>query len=238
MTALRIRYAIVGLVILAAAAAIYWQYERGRPCAEPITYTIASIDPRFGVSTSSVLAAAAQAATIWNNAAGKTLLEYSPQGELPISLVYDSRQALAKLGQEIAQKEAETDQQRLAIDAERPSVTGENAAAFNAQVALFNASVAALNQEISSYNQQAGGTFKEGEYDRDSSGERIFIYEFIGTTQLERVLAHEFGHAIGLGHNTNPASIMYAENESGNLVPTADDLAALKAVCGSEISAQ
>jgi hypothetical protein len=234
----RFRYAILGLVIIGAAAAFYHEYEITRACATPITYSLVSVDPRFNLSTSTALAQAEAAAAIWNKAAGKTLLEYSPQGEVGISFVYDSRQSLAKLGVQIAEEQAASEEEREQIEAERPSVTRENAAAFNAQVASYNANVASLNQKIASYDAQAGGTFEEGEYTQDSSGRRITIYEFIGTSQLERVLAHEFGHAIGLGHNNDPASIMYAENESGNLAPIAEDLAALKAVCGSQISAK
>lgn len=104
---------------------------------------------------------------------------------------------------------------------------------INNQVAVFNASVNALNVLVAEFNQTAGRTFEEGQYVRDSTGERINIFEFVGNIQLERVLAHEFGHAIGLDHNTDPKSIMFAKNESGNLVPTAADLSALKAVCGA-----
>ena len=104
---------------------------------------------------------------------------------------------------------------------------------INSNVVSYNARVDALNVLVAQFNQTAGHSFEEGEFVRDSAGERINIFEFIGTTQLERVLAHEFGHAIGLGHNSDPKSIMFAQNESGNLVPTADDLAALQAVCGT-----
>lgn len=105
------------------------------------------------------------------------------------------------------------------------------ATTINMTVDRYNASVAALNAKVAEFNQSAGHSFKEGEYVRDDSGERITIFEFIGRVQLERVLAHEFGHAIGLDHNDDPDSIMFAKNESGNLVPTAADLGSLRSVC-------
>ncbi|MDO8571218.1 MAG: matrixin family metalloprotease, partial [bacterium] len=103
----------------------------------------------------------------------------------------------------------------------------------NRQVDSFNESVAALNAKVAEFNKTAGRTFREGEYVRDSSGERINVFEFVGTTQLKRVLAHEFGHAIGLDHNDDSKSIMFAKNESGNLVASASDLSALRALCGT-----
>lgn len=120
----------------------------------------------------------------------------------------------------------------IALSAARATLEARRVA-VNADVARFNAEVASLNQAITAYNTTSGHSFQEGQYVRDASGERVNIFEFIGTTQLERVLAHELGHAIGLEHNSDPASIMYAENESGNLVPTAADKSALADLCGS-----
>lgn len=118
------------------------------------------------------------------------------------------------------------------LDAERAALRAL-AGSLESAVERYNASVATLNAQVAQYNQTAGHPFEEGKYVRDASGERITIFAFIGTEQLERVLAHELGHAIGLPHNDDPASIMYAKNESGNLVPTQADLADLKALCGA-----
>lgn len=185
-------------------------------------YSMGAVDARFNTTDAELVSSAEAAATIWNKAEGKTLLAYDPKATLKINLVYDERAASAKLGDDIARRQAMLETERFGIDQSDAS-----------QVASYNASVSALNAEVFEYNQTAGHPFREGEYVRDDSGERITIFEFVGTGQLERVLAHEFGHALGLGHNTDPKAIMYAKNESGSLTPRFADLLALRALCGS-----
>ncbi len=125
-----------------------------------------------------------------------------------------------------------------ATPADRTRITAEQQSlelrieTLNNDVASFNARIRALNAQVAEFNKTAGHLFKEGEYVQDASGKRINIFEFVGKNQLERVLAHELGHAVGLDHNDDPDSIMYANNESGNLIPTATDVSALKSLCG------
>ncbi len=262
-----LKYLVVLIVVAVASGAVYQTYQQARPCAQPISYAIGAVDKRFGITRNAIIAEAKNAANIWNKAAEKTVLVYDPTADLKINLIYDEREANARLGRKILHQQEEEEAARVTLEAlqaeytamqtaynqevsavnARGGATRKEAAtlsaereslnaladSLNRQVALFNASVAAFNATVEEYNRTTGRTFEAGQYSRDATGERINIFQFTGSVQLRRVLAHEFGHAIGLDHNENPKSIMFSKNESGNLVPTASDLAALRAVCGT-----
>ncbi len=100
---------------------------------------------------------------------------------------------------------------------------------------VLNKLILTLNLQVSGYNAVGLSTskqFNEGEYVSDASQTTINIFQFNDTNQLVRVLAHELGHALGLGHLANPKAIMYYLNEGVNEKLTADDLVALKKLCG------
>ncbi len=93
------------------------------------------------------------------------------------------------------------------------------------------------NDQVKEYSNrygEGGESFDQGEY-TDSA---INIYQFDDEPHLRLVLAHELGHALGIGHIDNPASIMYyfmERQDSVGLVPTAEDKAALTAVCSQSV---
>ncbi len=96
-----------------------------------------------------------------------------------------------------------------------------------------NQLIAQYNAGVADYNTHFGGAheFTQGDY----QGTDINIYKFSSDNELGRVLAHEFGHALGLGHVEGTTSIMYYLMEKQPQFPvlTTEDRAALNAVCSA-----
>lgn len=271
-----------------------------QPCQRPITYSIERIDPQFGITKEGLLNEIRRAEKIWESPINKSLFEYSPTGDLKISLIYDYRQKatdeLQKLGIIINDDRAsyetvkakygslvvfyDKEKARLAIlvetyDTDKSSfekdvkywnsrggapkaeydnlqqrrgdlnnqVTIINQVqdslnnlgdTINSTAIILNKLIAELNLQVNTYNTVGASTgkeFNEGEYVSSAGSTSINIYQFDNENRLLRVLTHELGHALGLGHLDNPKAIMYYLNEGINEKLTSDDLVALKVIC-------
>lgn len=90
----------------------------------------------------------------------------------------------------------------------------------------------ALNQDVNTFNSLFGG---EREFDQGVfTGQEVNIFQFKAHEDLRLVLAHEFGHALGMGHVGDPTAIMYFLMKDQEILmpkPQAADLAALTAAC-------
>ncbi len=58
-----------------------------------LTYKIADIDPRFGLSQDQLIQISQQAADIWKQGTGQDYFTYDPNAKLEIRLVYDNSQS-------------------------------------------------------------------------------------------------------------------------------------------------
>ena len=102
---------------------------------------------------------------------------------------------------------------------------------INSYARRANESLPELNSDIQQFNDLASSSsqeFQEGEYLTDASYQEINVYQFDNKTALISLLAHEFGHALGLDHSDNSEALMYKLNYSQSSKLSPDDLQALK----------
>jgi hypothetical protein len=108
-------------------------------------------------------------------------------------------------------------------------------------VDTINSIVVVINEIASNNNldlvdhQNIGNTlgreFCEGVYEYKNGKRSITIYQYDSEYRLVRVLAHEFGHALGLNHSKSGDAVMYHLIQSESMELAADDIAALKSHC-------
>ncbi len=104
----------------------------------------------------------------------------------------------------------------------------------NALAKRLNSMASDINATARTYNEvgaRTGEEFEEGVYESRAGEETITVFEFDSQKRLTRLLAHEFGHALGMDHVEGEESIMYRLNTGSNVSPTFDDIQALEAVC-------
>jgi hypothetical protein len=137
--------------------------------------------------------------------------------------------------------EAEIGELRRAVNAEAEEINGiveevnREAERLNRQIAGLNGGRASLEAEFpqsvvesAEYRQARGGLFSSGTREID-------VFHFANRDHLIRVLAHVFGHALGLGHSETSGSLMEVNATASSiqgrprLLP--DDVAQLRALC-------
>ena len=133
-----------------------------------------------------------------------------------------------------------------ALDDDRKSMNEEKASiekdlqalnAFSGRVntmaGSLNRMASALNLTVDTYNRIFGSReeFTTGLYTKDAAGARIDVFQFYDHDDLVLILAHEMGHAFGIGHATERASIMYPSIGEQKLALTDEDRRLFESVC-------
>lgn len=116
------------------------------PCDTPLTYSLGSVDLRFGLQPSDVTEYAKEAAGIWNSEYGKPVLAYTAEpGKVTIYFVYDKRTELNNNVNEM-QGRVSDDNATLQQQTDR----------YDRDVAAFEQKLNDLNARIQAYNSRGG----------------------------------------------------------------------------------
>lgn len=106
---------------------------------------------------------------------------------------------------------------------------------INSMVVVINEIATNTNLNLVQYQDAGktlGGEFCEGNYIIKDGKKTMTIFQFDNGNRLVRVLAHEFGHALGLNHSDNPDAVMHRLILSDSIELAPADVTALKARCG------
>ncbi len=131
---------------------------------------------------------------------------------------------LEEVSRALLKEEKELETRRLEVNALAKEVNSFSAK----QVAVVEDYNARVEEYTGRYGQSA--QFDQGDY----VGEEINIYQYDDVSHLRAVLVHEFGHALGFAHGSDPQSMMYYLMEQQSLDPivlSSEDKAMLLARC-------
>ena len=157
------------------------------PCASPLTYSIGTVDSRFGIPESTLVADLKEAEAMWETASGKNLFQYEESGgDVTVNLVYDSRQAatdkLKVAGIEVDKSQASYDTLKVRYDALSAQVAREQSG-YNGKIAAYQRDEAAYNAGVAQSNARGGAS--PAEYDRLQADKAALEAEYASVKSLE-----------------------------------------------------
>lgn len=115
------------------------------PCATPKTFRIGKVDPRFNITKDELIQDAEQAGNVWKNDKGIVLMQYDPNSDMPINMIYDQRQSL---NTQITDLNSQVSQQQNTL---KPEISD-----YEQQVAAFKQKSNELNAQIQYWNSKGG----------------------------------------------------------------------------------
>ncbi len=213
------------------------------PCRAPVAYKLGEFDSRFGISREEFLKVTEQAIHNLEATAQKKLFFYDPMhAKLTITLIYDERQMYGERSKTLQNKISMLIQDYHEQEKEWNSIPGHSEADYlelerrlSLEGDVIKTQVDALeNLRKERYEfQNRSGRDGIAAGNCDFNELNINVYSFESLEELNKILTHEFIHALGVtNHIKNPQALMCGEpyecDENNSL--TTDDIALIRKV--------
>jgi DNA repair exonuclease SbcCD ATPase subunit len=134
-----------------------------------------------------------------------------------------NRKALQQEQQQLHARQQQLQQQASALNDEQQSLLREQR--------YLNDTVADRNALLP-LQAPAATTAEVGVMEIKGRQRSMTIYAYKTLTDLQLTMAHEFGHALGVGHTEGAASVMHQQLNTAQSRLTPEDIQALKTQCG------
>lgn len=151
------------LLIVSVASAGYFGVRKltGNPCSTTKTFSVANVDPQFGISKETIELYSKEASKLWNNEyKNNALLAYEAEGgDITIELIYDERQRTTiqneKLKQTINKEKEELDDLKATIETLRAEYNALERE-IESRTATYNTRLKKHNSDVAYWNQKGG----------------------------------------------------------------------------------
>lgn len=135
-------------------------------CEKPIRYSIGSFDERFGMDRDEFIGVARDAERIWEGELNLNLLDYDPEAEFVVNLVYDERQEQSKESLRL--------QDRLEVLKEKQGDLNEE---YEVMKVSYDSNLVSYEKALASYEKDVQDYNKEVEYWNEKGGAPKDEYE-------------------------------------------------------------
>jgi len=134
------------------------------PCKQPITYSLNSFDPKFGIEKEYFIQALKDAEEIWEKSSGLDLFSFVPDGQVKVNLIYDERQATTETLDKLGVVVDNSRDSYNSIKAKYDSITKEYDSlekVFTDKVASFEIRKKEYERNVNNANKRGGASKSE-----------------------------------------------------------------------------
>lgn len=173
---MRFQFTIALLITLFFSG--WYYYSQAHPCISPRTYTLGSVDERFGIDREAVKEIMVEVEAIWETALGRELFTYNESTSFKIDFIYDDRQQRSEEAEATKAALEQKENVSKSVGIEYTKLVAEYDALkkkYESKIIQYNSRLKTFNDTVASYNESGGAP--QAVYDDLQKTEKILKVE-------------------------------------------------------------